>query len=84
MCYVHEYNEKEFKTYEECREDLLEYLDTQNIVNNLELSLKDIIFRFERRANDSLFIVWLEDKIFEAEEKAINNLINEYEDEEVS
>lgn len=84
MYYIHEYNEKEFETYEECREDLLEYLDELNIVQRLDLSLEEIILQFWHRANNQIFIDWLDDKIIEAEEIVIKELISEYEDEEVS
>lgn len=84
MYYVHEYNEKEFENYEECRENLLEYLEERDIAEKLDLSLEEIIFRFGRRANNQIFIDWLDDKIIEAEEMAIEDLITEYEDEEVS
>ena len=84
MYYVHEYNEKEFENYEECREDLLEYLEERDIAEKLDLSLEEIISRFGRRANNQIFIDWLNDKIIEAEEMAIEDLITEYEDEEVS
>lgn len=84
MYYVHEYSDKEFETYEECREDLLEYLEEQDVIEKLDLSLEEIISRFGRRANNQIFIDWLDDKILEAEEMAIEDLITEYEDEEVS
>ena len=81
--FVHEYSDKEFETHEECREDLLEYLEEQDIVENLDLSLEEIISRFGRRVNDQNFIDWLSDKILEAEERTIDELITEYEEEEV-
>lgn len=84
MYYVHEYSEEEFETYEECREDLLGCLEEQDIIEKLDLSLKEIISRFGRRANNQIFIEWLDNKILEAEEMAIEDLITEYEDEEVS
>lgn len=83
MYYVHEYSDKEFETYEECREDLLGCLEEQDVVEKLNLSLEEIISRFGRRANNQIFIDWLSDKILEAEEMAIEDLITEYEDEEV-
>lgn len=81
--FVHEYSDEEFETYEECREDLFGCLEEQDIVENLDLSLEEIISRFERRANNQNFINWLSDKIFEATEKAIEDLITEYEEGEV-
>lgn len=83
MYYVHEYNDEEFETYEECREDLLECLEEQDVVEKLDLSLEEIVFYFERRANNQTFINWLSDKILEAEEMAIEDLITEYEEGEV-
>lgn len=80
--FVHEYNDEEFESYEECREDLLGSLEEQDIVEKLDLSLEEIISRFERRTNDQNFINWLSDKIFEATENAIEELITEYEEGE--
>ena len=84
MYYVHEYSEEEFETYEECRENLLGCLEEQDIVEKLDLSLEEIISHFGRRANNQTFIDWLDDKILKAEEMAIEDLITEYEDEEVT
>lgn len=81
--FVHEYSDEEFETYEECREDLLACLEEQDITEKLDLSLEEIISRFERRANDQNFINWLSDKIFEATENAIEDLITEYEEGEI-
>lgn len=81
--FVHEYSDEEFETYDECREGLLGCLEEQDIVEKLDLSLEEIISRFERRANNQNFINWLSDKIFEATEKAIEDLITEYEEGEV-
>ena len=83
MYYVHEYSEEEFDTYEKCREDLLECLEEPDIVEKLDLSLEEIVFHFGRRANNQTFINWLNDKILEAEEMAIEDLITEYEEGEV-
>ena len=83
MYYVHEYNDEKFETYEECREDMLGCLEEQDIVEKLDTSLEEIISRFGRRANNQKFIDWLADKILEAEEMAIEDLITEYEEGEV-
>ena len=83
MYYVHEYSDEEFETYEECRDDLAECLDEQDIISELDLSVEEIISHFWRRANNQNFINWLEDKILGAEEMAIEDLITEYEEGEV-
>lgn len=83
MYYVHEYSDERFETYEECRDDLLECLEEPDIVEKLDLSLEEIVFHFGRRANNQTFINWLSDKILEAEEMAIEDLITEYEEGEV-
>lgn len=83
MYYVHEYNDEEFETYEECREDLLGCLDEQDIVSELDLSVEEIISHFWCRTNNQSFIDWLDDKIIEAKQSTIDNLITEYEEGEV-
>ena len=83
MYFVHEYSDEEFETYEECRDDLIGDLDEQDIIQELDLSLEEIVSHFVRRANNQKFIDWLDSKIDDAEEKAIENLITEYEEGEV-
>lgn len=83
MYFVHEYDSTEFSTFEECAESLREFIDMDDIIGNLSVNLDDIITKFCRRKNDNEFISWMEDKIFDAEQSAEEDLITEYEKGEV-
>lgn len=83
MYFVHEYDSTEFSTFEECAESLREFMDMDDIIGNLSIDLEDVIAKFLRRKNDSEFICWIENKFYEAEESAIEELITEYEEGEV-
>ena len=81
--FVHEYSDKEFENYEDCREDLLEQIDSDDIVQHFEPSVSTLIFRFLNRKNDQKFILWLMQEVDEAFEKTLNELITEYDEGEV-
>ena len=81
--FVHEYSDKEFESYEECREDLLGQIDSDDIVQHFEHSVSTLIFRFLNRKNDQKFIWWLMQEVDEAFEKTLEELITEYEEGEV-
>lgn len=83
MYYVHEYSDEQFETYDECREDLYEQIDEDDINDHIDLTVPEIIHQFAKRANNQNFINWLEEKIAEAERLAIDELITEYEEGEV-
>lgn len=83
MYYVHEYDSTEFSTLEECAESLRELMTMDDIICNLSINLDDIIINFCHRKNDNEFISWMEDIISAAEQVAEEDLITEYEDEEV-
>lgn len=80
--FVHEYSETQFKTYEECREDLIVCIEEEDVVERLDLTVEEIVSQFNRRANNQNFINWFEEKIFEAEQMAIDDLITEYDEGE--
>lgn len=75
MYYTHEYSDKEFKSLEQCEEDLRGCIDWEEIADNLEICIGDIILKFCERKNNDNFINWFEDKIFEAEERIVEGLI---------
>lgn len=81
--FVHEYSDKEFENYEECREDLLEQIDDDDIVQHFEPSVSTLLFRFLNRKSDQKFIWWLMQEVDEAFEKTLEELITEYEEGEV-
>ena len=83
MYYVHEYSDEQFETYDECRDDLYEQIDEEEIYDHIDLTVPEIIHQVCWRANNQNFINWFEEKIAEAERLAIDELITEYEEGEV-
>ena len=80
--FVHEYSDEEFDSYDACRDDLLENLEIEDFLDFLDLSVEEIVRMFLRSKNED-FCVWFQEKIMEAEEKANDDLITEYEEGEV-
>ena len=80
--FVHEYSDKEFATYEECREDVLPEIDEEDISYHLDLTVPEIVGKFLRYSEND-FINWFAEIIAIAEENAIEELITEYEEGEV-
>lgn len=81
--FVHEYSDKYFETYEECRDDLISEINSDDIMEHFEHSTYDMISRFLRRKDDKEFLDWLDEEINGAFEKTIDELITEYEEGEV-
>ena len=81
--FVHEYSDEYFDSYEECRDDLMSEIDSDDIIEHLEVSISDIISHFQRRTDDKEFNTWLNEQIDIAFERAIEDLITEYEEGEV-
>ena len=81
--FVHEYSDEHFASYEECRDDLMPEIDSDDIIEHLEVSISDITSRFLRRTSDKEFSAWLNEQIDIAYERAIEDLITEYEEGEV-
>ena len=80
--FVHEYSDKEFEDYEDCREDLMEQIDSDDIVQHFEYSISTLISKFLNRKSDQGFLQWLMQEIGEAFEKTLDELITEYEEGE--
>lgn len=81
--FVHEYDNKEFEDYEDCREDLMDYIDSDDIIQHFEYSTSTLISKFLNRKSDQEFLQWLTQVIDEAYERTLDELITEYEEEEV-
>lgn len=81
--FVHEYSDKEFENYEDCREDLQEQIDSDDILQHFEYSTGTLISKFLNRRNDKEFLQWLAQEIDEAYERTLDELITEYEEGEV-
>jgi hypothetical protein len=80
--FVHEYSDKEFEDYEDCREDLQGEIDSDDILQHFEYSTSTLISKFLNRKNDQEFLRWLEQEIDEAYERTLDELITEYEEGE--
>ena len=80
--FVHEYSDKEFETYEDCRDDLVGHIDSDDILPHISPSMEKIIHRFLSRKDDKEFLQWLTQEIDEAYELAVDELITEYEEGE--
>ena len=81
--FVHDYSDEQFETYEECRDDLYQQIDEEDIYDHIDLTVPEIIHQFGMRANNQNFMNWLEEKIAKAEQLAVDELITEYDDGEV-
>ena len=81
--FVHEYSDKYFDSYEDCRDDLMSEIDSNDIIEHLEVSISDIISHFLRRTSDKEFNTWLSEQIDIAYERVIEDLISEYKEGEV-
>lgn len=81
--FVHEYSNEEFESYEECLEDLSKYFDEDDIIPHLEIKLEKVVSVFLR--NDiKTFSSWFQQQLDEAIILAQDELITEYEGEEVN
>ena len=74
MYFVHEYNDKEFETYEECREDLMNELEEEDISDHFDFTKPEILCKFLRRKSN---------EVDNAIELSLAELITEYEEGEV-
>ena len=80
--YTHEYSNKEFDSYEACRDDLLENIEEEDIAQHLELTVPEIIRAFLRNKNNADFSVWFQERIDEAIRYVEDELIFEHDEED--
>ena len=83
MYFVHEYSDEQFETYDECREDLMEVLEEEDISDHFDFTKPEILCKFLRRKSNEDFIQWLSIEVDNAIELALAELITEYEEGEV-
>lgn len=84
--FVHEYSDRYFDSYEECRENvLLEVdIDEDDIANEMDIKLPEVIARFLYPAGyGQPFEEWFREEIGCAIDCIIDGLITEYEEGEV-
>ena len=81
--FVHEYSNKQFKTYEECADELLPEIDEDDIADEMGLGVPEIVARFLYATQyGQPFDEWFREQIDSAITCVIDALITEYEDEE--
>lgn len=81
--FVHEYSDKEFEDYEDCRADCLSQINDDDIVQHFKHSTSTLILNFLNRESDKEFLWWLMQEIDEAFEETLDELITEYDEGEV-
>lgn len=81
--YMHEYSNEHFKTIEECREDLLDFIEVEEIAEKLDesLSIEKILRNFLRMDKEE-FNSWLTEKYWDALTELQKELIGEIEVDE--
>lgn len=85
--YTHEYSEERFETIEECREDLLDFVDAVEIADKLDesLTIEKILNNFLKMDKEEFHSWFLEqywDALTEIQEKLISEIeVDEEEDE---
>ena len=80
--YIHEYSDKEFDSYEACRDDLMENIEEEDIARHLELTVPEIIRAFLSNKNNVDFSVWFQERIDEAIHYVEDELIFEHDEED--
>lgn len=85
--YIHEYSQEKFETIEDCREDLLDFVDAAEIADKLDesLTIEKILNNFLRMDKEEFHSWFLEqywDALAEIQEELISEIeVNEEEDE---
>lgn len=81
--YKHEYSNEHFKTIEECRDDLLDFIDLVEIAEKFEenLTIEKILNNFLRMDKEE-FYSWLFEKYLEVLSEIQEELVSEIETEE--
>lgn len=85
--YMHEYSQEKFETIEDCREDLLDFVDVAEIADKLDenLTIEKILNNFLRMDKEEFHSWFLEqywDALVEIQEELISEIeVDEEEDE---
>ena len=85
--YMHEYSQEKFETIEDCREDLLDFVDAAEIADKLDesLTIEKILNNFLRMDKEEFHSWFLEqywDALVEIQEELISEIeVDEEEDE---
>ena len=81
--YIHEYSQEKFKTIEDCREDLLDFVDAAEIADKLDesLTIEKILNNFLRMDKEE-FHSWFLEQYWDALAEIQEELISEIETDE--
>ena len=81
--YMHEYSQEKFETIEDCREDLLDFVDAAEIADKLDesLTIEKILNNFIRMDKEE-FHSWLLEQYWDALAEIQEELISEIETDE--
>ena len=81
--YMHEYSQEKFKTIEDCREDLLDFVDVAEIADKLDesLTIEKILNNFLRMDKED-FHSWFLEQYWDALAEIQEELISEIETDE--
>lgn len=85
--YMHEYSQEKFETIEDCREDLLDFVDVGEIADKLDesLTIEKILNNFLRMDKEEFHSWFLEqywDALAEIQEELIGEIEIDEEEEE--
>lgn len=78
--YMHEYSQEKFETIEDCREDLLDFVDVEEIADKLDesLTIEKILNNFLRMDKEE-FHSWFLEQYWDALAEIQEELISEIE-----
>ena len=81
--YMHEYSQEKFETIEDCREDLLDFVDVEEIADKLDesLTVEKILNNFLRMDKEE-FHSWFLEQYWDALAEIQEELISEIETDE--
>ena len=81
--YMHEYSQEKFETIEDCREDLLDFVDVEEIADKLDesLTIEKILNNFLRMDKEE-FHSWFLEQYWDALADIQEELISEIETDE--
>ena len=81
--YMHEYSQEKFETIEDCREDLLDFVDVEEIADKLDesLTIEKILNNFLRMDKEE-FHSWFLEQYWDALAEIQEELISEIETDE--
>ena len=85
--YMHEYSQEKFETIEDCREDLLDFVDVGGIADKLDesLTIEKILNNFLRMDKEEFHSWFLEqywDALVEIQEELISEIETDEKEEE--